>query len=187
MASPAGHLVTSRVLCTDPGSRLLIVRAAVAAAVTGAGTGAGFGGWQLPGGAVAEDESPLDAVRREVREGLGLVLDLLPDDLLGVEWTRAGAGGPGERAGLVFLWRGPVLSSAETDRIVLAEGARAAWRWAAPEEARRLLPVGAGDRARSRLQWPGTVGYQEVRHPVAVAGVAAGLGKAAGPPGCPRA
>ncbi|WP_051732164.1 NUDIX domain-containing protein [Kitasatospora phosalacinea] len=155
MASAAGRPVASYVLCTDPASRLLIVRA----------TGGGPGGWQLPGGAVEEGESPLDAVRRQVREGLGLVLDLLPDDLLGVEWAEARRAG--ERAGLVFLWSGPMLSSAETERIALAEGESAAWRWAAPEEARRLLPAGAAARVGSRSQWPGAVTYREVRFPAA--------------------
>ncbi|WP_404814073.1 NUDIX domain-containing protein [Kitasatospora fiedleri] len=95
-------------LCTDPASRLLIVQAA------GAGT------WHLPGGVVQAGESPLVAARREAWEELGLELDLLADDLLGIEWAPACREGVRDR--LAFLWGGPMLGSADTDRIVLDPG-----------------------------------------------------------------
>ncbi|MGW4807809.1 NUDIX domain-containing protein [Kitasatospora sp. NPDC004272] len=151
-----GHPVTSYVLCTDPGSRLLLVR------------GPGAGDWQLPGGAAGAGESPLDAVRRGVRTGLGLVFDLLLDDLLGVEWAQARR--PGAPDGLVFLWSGPMLSSAETDRIVLRAGEWAQWRWAAPEEARRLLDPDVAARVRARPPWSGGADYRENRCAAALGG-----------------
>ncbi|WP_254897888.1 NUDIX domain-containing protein [Kitasatospora sp. NA04385] len=149
MAPAPGHPMTSYVLCTDPASRLLIVRAA------------GVGTWHLPGGVVEVGESPLDAVRREVREELGLVLDLLPDDLFGIEWAQARREGARDR--VVFLWSGPMLSSADTDRIELERRELAAWCWADRNDARRLLHPAVAARIRSPLHWPGSVAYQETR------------------------
>ncbi|MFF4338509.1 NUDIX domain-containing protein [Kitasatospora sp. NPDC001540] len=144
-----GHPVTSYVLCTDPASRLLIVQAA------------GVGTWRLPGGVVEVGESPLDTVRREAREELGLKLDLLADDLLGVEWVQARREGARDR--IVFLWAGPMLSSADTDQIVLQPRELVAWRWAGPDDARRLLHPSVAARIRTPLHWPGNVAYQETR------------------------
>ncbi|MFI1520958.1 NUDIX domain-containing protein [Kitasatospora cineracea] len=136
-------------LCTDPASRLLIVQAA------------GVGTWHLPGGVVELGESPLDAARREVREELGLALDLLPDDLFGVEWAQARRGGARDR--VVFLRSGPMLSAADTDRIALERRELAAWRWAGRDESRRLLHPAVAARIRAPLQWPGSVTHQETR------------------------
>ncbi|MFJ4793989.1 NUDIX domain-containing protein [Kitasatospora purpeofusca] len=150
MAQPApGHPVTSYALCTDPHSRLLIVKA------TGQET------WYLPGGTVEAGESPLDAVRRETREELGLALDIQPDDLFGVEWAQARQ--PEARDRLVFLWAGPMLSTADTDRISLQARELSAWRWATPEEAAKLLHPAVARRIRAPLQLPGRVTYQETR------------------------
>ncbi|WP_051055181.1 MULTISPECIES: NUDIX hydrolase [Kitasatospora] len=144
-----GHPITSYVLCTDPASRLLIVRAA------------GIGTWHLPGGVVEVGESPLDTARRESREELALALDLLPDDLLGIEWAQARREGARDR--IVFLWSGPMLSAADTDRIVLDARELSAWRWADRDEARRLLHPAVAARVRAPLQWPGSVTYRETR------------------------
>ncbi|MFD7730232.1 NUDIX domain-containing protein [Kitasatospora phosalacinea] len=141
--------MTSYVLCTDPASRLLIVQAA------------GVGTWHLPGGVVEVGESPLDTVRREAREELGLKLDLLPDDPLGVEWAQARREGARDR--IVFLWSGPMLSSAGTDQIALQGSKLTAWCWAGPDDARRLLHPSVAARIRAPLQWPGSVTYQETR------------------------
>jgi len=44
-------------------------------------------GWELPGGVVEADESPADACRREVREELGL--DVEVGELMCVDYNRA--------------------------------------------------------------------------------------------------
>ncbi|MFF0298453.1 NUDIX domain-containing protein [Kitasatospora sp. NPDC004614] len=150
MGAAPGHPVTSYVLCTGPGDRLLIVQAA------------GLGAWHLPGGVVEAGESPLDAVRREAREELGLALDLLPDDLIGTVWVQARREGARDR--IVFLWAGPMLSAADTDRIALQERELSAWRWAGADDAHRLLHPAVAARIRTPLQWPGRVTYQETRN-----------------------
>lgn len=149
MSGAPGHPVSSYALCTDPASRLLIVQAA------GAGT------WHLPGGVVEVGESPFDAARREAREELGLKLDLLPDDLLGVEWAQGRREGARNR--IVFLWSGPMPGSADTDQITLFPRELAAVRRADQDDARRLLHPAVAARIRAPLQWPGSVTYQETR------------------------
>ncbi|MFJ7277445.1 NUDIX domain-containing protein [Kitasatospora sp. NPDC098663] len=142
--------MTTYVLCTDPASRLLVVQA------TGHGT------WHLPGGVVEAGESPLDAALREVREELGLAIDLRDDDLFAVEWAQARRSGARDR--LVFLWAGPILSTADTDRISLQARELCAWRWATAEEAKELLHPAVAARIRAPLQLPGPVTYRETRH-----------------------
>ncbi|MFD7584169.1 NUDIX domain-containing protein [Kitasatospora sp. NPDC059811] len=150
MGVAPGHPVTSYVLCTDPASRLLIVQAT------------GLGSWHLPGGVVEAGESPLDAALRETREELGIVLDIRSDDLFGVEWAQARRAGARDR--LVFLWAGPMLSAADTDRISLQARELSAWRWATREEAKHLLHPAVAARIVVPLQLPGSVTYQETRH-----------------------
>ncbi|GGQ68121.1 NUDIX domain-containing protein [Kitasatospora griseola] len=150
MGTAPAHPVTSYVLCTDPASRLLLVQAA------GAGT------WHLPGGVMEIGESPLETARRETREELGLTLDLLADDLLGVEWAQSHREGARDR--IVFLWAGPMLSTADTDRIALQERELSAWRWADADDAHRLLHPAVAARIRTPLQRPGRVTYQETRY-----------------------
>ncbi|MFJ6213932.1 NUDIX domain-containing protein [Streptomyces sp. NPDC092296] len=150
MGAAPGHPVTTYVLCTDPVFRLLIVQAA------------GLGTWHLPGGVVEAGESPLAAARREFREELGLSVDLQGDDLLSVEW--AGARRPGARDRLVLLWAGPMLSTADTDRISLQRRELSSWQWATREEARTILHPGVAARIRAPFQPPGRVVYQETRH-----------------------
>ena len=149
--SPApGHPITSYALCTDPASRLLIVRAA------------GLGTWHLPGGTVEVGESPLDTVRRETREELGLTLDIQPDDLFAVEWAQARR--PAARDRVVFLWSGPQLTEADTDRIALETRELEEWRWVTPSEAPSVLHPAVAVRIVARLQWPGRVTYRETRN-----------------------
>ncbi len=102
------------------------------------------------------------------------MFDLLPDDLLGVEWAQAR--GAGARDRLVFLWSGPMLSAADSGRIVLDTRELTGWRRTGPDEARLLLHPVVADRDRGRLRWPGGVTHHEARGP---AGRTRGAG---GPP-----
>ncbi len=146
-----GHPVTASVLITDPSDNLLLVHPAN-----------GKDAWQLPGGIVEQCESPLDAVRREGREELGLDLDIRDFDLFAVEWLQATR--PGRRDRLAFLFAGPVLEPADTDRITLQRDELDSWRWATRAEAKELLHPAIAVRIVGPLQTPGGAVYRERRH-----------------------
>ncbi|SNT27649.1 8-oxo-dGTP pyrophosphatase MutT, NUDIX family [Asanoa hainanensis] len=71
-------------------------------------------GWEVPGGSVEADESPLAAARREVREELGV--DFPVGRLLVVDWVEPS---PPWDAGLMFVFSGGTLDAAAVARIVL--------------------------------------------------------------------
>ncbi|MET9414958.1 NUDIX hydrolase [Streptomyces klenkii] len=102
-----GFPVTAYVLIMDRLGRMLLVHPAKAG-----------GPWHLPGGIVEPGESPLDAVRREVREELGLTFDTHSWQFLAVEWLQATR--PERRDRLSFLFTGPRLYSGDESRIVLS-------------------------------------------------------------------
>ncbi|MFG2228073.1 NUDIX domain-containing protein [Streptomyces sp. NPDC048644] len=146
-----GHPLTAAVLITNPSNALLIVHPAKPNAP-----------WQLPGGIVEATESPLDAARREGREELGLDLDIRVRDLFAVEWLQATR--PGRRDRVAFVFAGPVLTEADTDRIALQREELDAWRWAARAEAASLLHPAIAARVVGPLQRPGNTIYRETRY-----------------------
>lgn len=68
--------------------------------------------WELPGGSVEADESPRAACARELREELGLPLDV--GRMLCMEWQGAE---PDRTEGLMFVYDGGVLRDASTIRV----------------------------------------------------------------------
>lgn len=92
--------------------------------------------WDLPGGAVEADESPRAACRREVAEELGL--DRWPGRVLAVDWVPARTFGPEKtllRDGLIIVFDGGVVSSAELREIVLADGELGGFQFVTDDEA----------------------------------------------------
>ncbi|MHA6615728.1 NUDIX domain-containing protein [Pseudonocardia sp. DLS-67] len=65
-------------------------------------------GWELPGGSLEPDESPLTACKRELREEIGFVPPL--GGLLCVDWVSPR---PPWDGGLMFLFDGGVLAAAQ--------------------------------------------------------------------------
>lgn len=149
---PPGHPVTATVLFTNTSDDLLIVHPVKDADAP----------WQLPGGIVEQNESPLDAIRRETREELGLDLDVMEHDLFAVEWLQATRPGRLDRIAIVFA--GPVLTPADTDRITLQRDELDAWRWATREEAHSMLHPAIAARIVGPLQTPGSAVYRETRY-----------------------
>ncbi|MGW2514551.1 NUDIX domain-containing protein [Streptomyces scopuliridis] len=148
---PSGHPVTASVLLTDTSDRILIVHPARPGAP-----------WALPGGLMEDGESPVDAARREVREELGLDVDVRANDLVAVEWLQATR--PGRRDRLAFVFAGPRLPQSDADRITLQANELDDWMWATPSSALENLHPRIAARIRGPLQLPGSTLYLETRN-----------------------
>jgi NAD+ diphosphatase len=92
---------TASALCLDGDRRLLLARRAHEP----------FRGlWDTPGGFVEEDENPLDALRRELREETGLEIE--PLEFFGVWLDRYGAGDD-DRVTMNLFWTVRVVGGVE--------------------------------------------------------------------------
>lgn len=92
--------------------------------------------WELPGGVVEADESPLAAVVREVGEELGLVVPV--GRLLVVDWVPPGRY---PTDGVMFLYDGGKLDREQTAAIALQESELRSWAWCDEGEATERLPA----------------------------------------------
>ena len=93
--------------------------------------------WDLPGGAVEEEESPYAACRREVAEELGL--DRPPGRVLVVDWVPSR---PERPEGLIVVYDGGVLAPGEVAAITLQDGELAGYAFVKPDEvAGRVSPL----------------------------------------------
>ncbi|MFF4850601.1 NUDIX domain-containing protein [Streptomyces sp. NPDC001194] len=83
--------------------------------------------WNLPGGHIEEGELPTAAARREVREEIGLDLEI--GDLLVTAWvTRA------EGSHVFYVFDGPRLSPEQQQAITLQESEIGEIRFCLPED-----------------------------------------------------
>jgi 8-oxo-dGTP pyrophosphatase MutT (NUDIX family) len=103
----------------------------------------------------------LDAARREVREELGLDVNLRTDDLVAVEWLQASTADRRDRLALVFA--GPVLHPSDAETITLQREELGAWRWEIPSLALGLIHPRLAARIAGPLQHPGSTLYLETR------------------------
>ena len=91
-------------------------------------------GWGLPGGAVENNESPLEGVIREIKEEIGL--DIKEFDLMGIEYDHQ----QGERPeNIQFTFFGGVLTDDQIHSIDLATHENSEFRFVATEVAVQLL------------------------------------------------
>jgi len=90
--------------------------------------------WDVPGGMAEANEPPRRAAWREIREELGL--DVEVGALLCVDWVAPH--GPWDDT-LVFVFDGGVLDEERQAKLRLADGELAAYRFCTVEEAATLL------------------------------------------------
>lgn len=90
--------------------------------------------WDLPGGMAEANEPPIDAARRELREELGLTIDI--GALLCVDWIAPH--GPWDDS-LVFVFDGGTLPAANIDTLQITDDELSAFRFCTHREAAQLL------------------------------------------------
>lgn len=114
--------ISAGVLLFDEAGRLLIVNPTYK------------GGWEIPGGAVEVNESPLNGCTREIREELGI--DWRPLRLLSVDF----AGETAQRTeSLNFIFYGGVIPAERIAAIQLPEEELSEYRLMEPVEAVAML------------------------------------------------
>lgn len=102
--------------------------------------------WDLPGGVVEADESPLDACRREVAEELGVTVE--PRRLLVVDWVpQQGVW----HDALVFVFDGGTLAADGVAALPLPPDELAGAHLVAPDAARERLRPSTYRRLRAAL------------------------------------
>lgn len=104
-------------------------------------------GWEIPGGIVEQDESPVQACRREIREELGLeiaVASLLVADHV---VRRLGASDS-----LQMVFAGGTLTPEQISAIRLPAAELAEYQFVAPDAALRLLPDSLSRRVAGCLR-----------------------------------
>ena len=112
--------------------------------------------WELPGGVVEAHESPRAGALREVREELGIDVDLGP--VLAVDWLPPYLGWD-DAVELIF--DGGVLTPEQVGAFVLEAHEIAAVHWVTPETAYPQLRPGAARRLEHLLAHPGGTAYLE--------------------------
>jgi ADP-ribose pyrophosphatase YjhB (NUDIX family) len=99
-AKQARKRVTADALLRDPSGRLLLVKPTYKP------------GWDLPGGMAEANEAPADTVRRELREELGIDIEL--HALLCVDWVAPH--GPWDDQ-VAFIFDGGTLTTQQCDAL----------------------------------------------------------------------
>ena len=119
--------------------------------------------WEIPGGVVEADESPLTACMREVREELGLKCRQLR--LLAIDWVSPR---PDRTEGIKVVFDGGHLSKAEIRRIKTPADELYGYSFQTLEDARALVVPGMARRltaAMAAIRCGATV-YLEDGYPI---------------------
>jgi 8-oxo-dGTP diphosphatase len=99
--------------------------------------------WEIPGGVVEKDESPLAATLRELQEETGLILSRDEVRLVGVDYLHQDK----ERTeALMFVFFGGIISASIIGGIRLAKDELTEYCFASVDEAERMLGATVGPR-----------------------------------------
>jgi ADP-ribose pyrophosphatase YjhB (NUDIX family) len=134
-AHQARKRVAADVIARDEDDRLLIVNPTYKP------------DWDLPGGMVEANEPPIDAACRELREELGLGIEM--GALLCVDWMAPY--GPWDDT-LVFVFDGGILPAARIDTLKVTDDELSDFRFCTHDEAAVLLSDFVWKRAAAALE-----------------------------------
>ena len=121
-------------------------------------------GWDLPGGMAEANEPPLAAVRREIREELGL--DTEPQRVLCIDWVPPHD--PWDDL-LAFIFDGGMLTGEQIASLRTADDELEAFEFCTADQARERLRPRAWRRAAAALEalQTGQARYLQDGYPVA--------------------
>ncbi|QMU67195.1 NUDIX hydrolase [Streptacidiphilus sp. P02-A3a] len=103
-------------------------------------------GWEIPGGVVEADESPLMCCAREIREELGVSAPI--GELIALDWRGPC---PGKEEIVVFVFDGGILPEEAAAELRLPPDELSTWCFVAPEDLARYLPGGLAVRVTSAV------------------------------------
>jgi 8-oxo-dGTP pyrophosphatase MutT (NUDIX family) len=109
--------------------------------------------WDLPGGMTEANEPPIDALRRELTEELGLEIAARDITLLCVDWVSPH--GPWDDS-LMFIFNAGTLTADQIAGLRLTDSELAAYEFCAPEQAPQRLRPYVWQRASAALKASGT-------------------------------